>query len=210
MRGTFLHSWLGDRILAKGLWSPSRESLARAWLVGWPITVIPFLPGQSIFACLAALLIRGNLLLCIGLQFLSNPFTATVHLPACYFVGELVRGAPPKKVWREVQGKMHILSKMDEFKGNWRNLLTVRDVMSLYLGGAVVGMVGGAVGYAVIHGTWRDKPRRRRETFPPMPTDTAGTGPPFDTGAAEVKQLKLPLRTEDEKVKEPEKPKTEA
>lgn len=153
MRGTFLHSWLGDRILHKALWSPTRDSLARGWLVGWPITIIPFLPGQSIIACIAALFVRGNLLLCIGLQFLSTPFTAPVHLPACYFVGEVVRGANPRAVWNEVRGKP-------------RNLLSGNAVISLYVGAAVIGFIGGAAGYAVLQGTWRDRPRRKSKVAP--------------------------------------------
>lgn len=151
MRGTFLHSWLGDRILHKALWKPTRESLARAWLVGFPITIIPFLPGQTIFACVASLFVRGNLLLSIGLQFLSTPVTAPVHLPACYFVGEVVRGADPRKVWHEVRTKPRLL-------------LTGHAVTSLYLGAAVIGIIGGAAGYAIIHRTWRDRPRRRRDS----------------------------------------------
>lgn len=199
LRGTFLHRRLGDRILHKNLWSPTRESLARAWLVGWPITVIPLLPGQSLFATVAALLVRGNLLLCIALQYLSNPFTAPVHLSTCYLVGEMMRGNPPQKVWKDVQVKVHTLSKMDELKGNWRHLLTVRDVTSLYLGAAVVGMVGGAIGYAVILGTWREKPRKLRDTSPPFPSDASSSAPPPDDAPAQPAQLRLPLKTDEEK-----------
>lgn len=190
LKGTFLHNWLGDRILQKGLWSPTRDSLARAWLVGWPITVIPFLPGQSIFACVAALLVRGNILLCIGLQFLSTPVTAPVHLPACYFVGEVVRGTNPRQVWREVRGKPRLL-------------LTGHAVTSLYLGAAVIGMLGGAAGYAIIHGTWREKPRRRRETNPFVETGGAPAAE-RDAGAVEPEQMRLPLA--DKKQTPPERP----
>lgn len=186
MRGTFLHNWLGDRILHKNLWSPTRESLARAWLMGWPITVIPFLPGQSLFACIAALLVRGNLLLCIGLQFLSTPLTAPVHLSACYFVGEVVRGTNPRAVWREVRGQPRIL-------------LTGHAVTSLYLGSAVIGIIGGAMGYAIIRGTWRERPRRRRDTTPPFAPDSDTTPP----GATDPGQLKLAFR--DRKNLPPEK-----
>lgn len=158
MRGTFVHQWLGDRVLDKALWAPTRESLARAWLVGFPITIMPFLPVQSVFACLAALFIRGNLLLCIALQFLSTPVTAPVHLPACYFVGEVVRGADPREVWREVRSRP-------------KDLLSASAVTSLYLGAAVIGIVGGAAGYAILHGTWKDRPRRRAGgTATPTPT----------------------------------------
>lgn len=189
MRGTFLHNWLGDRILEKWLWKPTRDSLARAWLVGWPITVIPFLPGQSVFACIAALLVRGNLLLCIGLQFLSTPLTAPVHLPACYFVGEVVRGAHPVDVWREVRGKPQLL-------------LTGHAVTSLYLGAVVIGMLGGAAGYAIIRGTWRESRPRGRQTRAPFADGGGVSGPPFR--ATDPGQLRLPLR--DEKQSPPEKP----
>lgn len=186
LRGTFLHRRFGDRILHKGLWSPTRESLARAWLLGWPITVIPFLPLQSVIAVIAALLVRGNLLLCIALQFLSTPFTAPVHLPACYLVGEVVRGADPRHVWREVRDKPSLL-------------LSGHAVTSLYLGSAVIGIIGGALGYAIIRSTWRDKPRRRREPFPAPPGAANGSAPPFGEIPAQPAQLRLPLKSDEDK-----------
>ena len=144
-----MHRWLGDGILSKDLWLPTRDSLSRAWLVGFPITIVPFLPAQSLFACVAALLVRGNVLLCIALQFLSTPLTAPVHLPACYFVGEVVRGESPQEVWHKA-------------RADWKKmLLSAHAVTSLYLGAAIIGMVGGVVGYAVIQQTWRDAPKRR-------------------------------------------------
>lgn len=150
MRGTRVHRWLGDGILSKALWQPTRGSLARAWLVGFPITVVPFLPAQSIFACIAAFLVRGNILLCIALQFLSTPLTAPVHLSSCYFVGEIVRGASPSKVWNDAKSAPK------------KVLLSAHAVTSLYLGAAIVGIIGGVAGYAVILKTWKDGPRGRR------------------------------------------------
>lgn len=152
--GSFLHSWLGDRILDKALWKPTHESLARAWLVGFPITTMPFLPLQTVFAAFAALFIRGNLLLAIALQFLSSPITAPVQLPACYFVGEIVRGKNPAQVWRHV-------------KGAPRDLISGDAAISLYLGAFVIGIVGGCLGYAIIQKTWRVKPRPARVSPPP-------------------------------------------
>lgn len=150
LRGGFLHRRLGDRIFAHDLWKPSRDSLARAWLVGFPITIIPFLPVQSVFACVAALFVRGNLLLCIALQFLSTPVTAPVHLPACYFVGELVRGRDPSQVWARASA-----APVDLLRGD--------SVISLYLGAIVLGLVIGAAGYAIIQRLWHDP----RATPPP-------------------------------------------
>jgi len=153
MKGGRLHRWFGDAVISKSLWQPTRGSLARAWLVGFPITVVPFLPGQSVFATIAALAVRGNLLLCIALQFLSTPFTAPVHLPVCYFFGEVARGASPGAVWHNAWNDPKIL-------------VSAHAVTSLYLGAAIVGIVGGVIGYAVILRTWRDRPRRRGPVVP--------------------------------------------
>lgn len=159
LRGSRVHRWFGDGVISKALWLPTRGSLARAWLVGFPITVVPFLPGQSILAVIAALMVRGNLLLCIALQFLSNPLTAPVHLPACYMTGEVVRGRMPGATWKLIS---------EDTKHLW----TADTVISLYLGAVVIGLIGGVVGYAVILATWRDSPKR--------PTDRGDESlPPF-------------------------------
>lgn len=153
LRGGLLHSWLGDRLLDKALWRPTRESLARGWLVGFPISVVPFLPLQTLLACGAALLVRGNVLLCLLLQFLSNALTAGIHLPACYFMGELIRGHTPAAVWRE-------------FAASERQVLTGDTAISLYLGAFVIGALGGAIGYAVILRTWRVRDQKSDDVMP--------------------------------------------
>jgi uncharacterized protein (DUF2062 family) len=165
LKGTRLHSWLGDGLISKSLWQPTRASLARAWLVGFPITIVPFLPGQTFLACIAALLVRGNLLLCIALQFLSTPITAPIQLSTCYFVGEVARGASPSKVWSEAKAAPK------------KVLFSAHAVTSLYLGAAIVGMIGGVAGYAIILQTWRDRPKGRA-TRAPFETK------PFDAKAA--------------------------
>ena len=38
---------------------------------------------------------------------------------------------------------------------------------SLYLGAVILGLVGGALGYLAIHGTWKDLPLRKRRTETP-------------------------------------------
>lgn len=161
LRGTRLHAWFGDRLLAKELWKPTRDSLARAWLVGFPITMLPFLPVQSVFACLLALVVRGNLLLCIALQFLSTPLTAPVHLPACYWVGEVVRGRSPAEVWAQVTQ-----TPGDIWKGD--------SLTSLYLGAVIIGVLGGLIGYLVIQKTWRPRVRPLRAARPVLPEGKEG------------------------------------
>ena len=148
LKGGLLHSWFGDRLLAKELWRPTRQSLSRAWLVGFPITVMPFLPVQSVFACLAAILVRGNLLLCIALQFLSTPLTAPVQLAACYFVGALLRGEAISVAWHRVTRQP-------------AQLLHPNELGTLYLGALVIGILGGVLGYFIIQHTWRERAPRK-------------------------------------------------
>ena len=70
------------------------------------------------------------------------------------FVGEVVRGASPKTVWHEAKTAPK------------KVLLSAHAVTSLYLGAAIVGIIGGVVGYAVILGTWREPVRRGTSTAP--------------------------------------------
>ena len=153
LRGGRLHNWLGDRILAKELWKPTRSGLARAWLIGFPITMIPFLPVQSLFACAVGVFIRANLLLCILLQLLSTPVTMVVHLPACYMVGKMLQGESPAEVYAEIGA-------------DWRKVFASESVVPLYLGAIVLGIVGGLAGYGIIN-AWPSRQRPQRAPKPP-------------------------------------------
>ncbi len=164
LRGGFLHSKLGDRILERELWIPDRESLARAWLVGMPVTTIPFLPGQSIIACSIGFLVRANLPVAFLLQYLSNPATAIFQLSACYFTGNLVLGTSPKElvhiVNHKVSGFMASPSIMEAL-----HALSLRDFATLYLGSVILGLGLGLLGYFGTHLLWRPKkPRQQNRT----------------------------------------------
>lgn len=164
LKGSFLHSKLGDRILDKNLWMPTKRSIARAWLIGIPITTIPFLPAQSAIAGVCGFFGRANLILCIGLQFLSTPLTAPVHLPACYFVGRVARGELPAEVWR------HIAE-------NPGSVWSSEALFSLYLGSIILGPLVGLIGYGFILLVWPDHlphlPRRRPRPLPAPPLPPA-------------------------------------
>jgi uncharacterized protein (DUF2062 family) len=145
LRGGFLHTRLGDRFLERELWVPSRESLARAFLVGMPVTWIPFLPAQSVIACACAFWVRGNLPVSFLLQFLSSPATAIVQLPACYLAGKIVLGTDLSAEWSRV----------------WADpmaIVTGGSLGALYLGSVVLGVGTGVAGYFLTMLLWRPKP----------------------------------------------------
>lgn len=136
MRGGLLHSWLGDRLLDKALWRGTTESLARAWLIGFPVTIIPFLPVQSLIAAAIALFFRANLLVCIGLQFLSTPLTAPVHLPLCYVIGKVVLRESIRGSWEDLRANPWSLASGDNLR-------------ALYIGALVLGFTLGVAGYFI-------------------------------------------------------------
>ena len=144
LRGGFLHTRLGDRFLEREIWIPSRKSLARAFLVGVPITMIPFLPLQSVFACGLALWLRANLPVTVLLQHLSNPLTAVIQLPLCYLTGRLILGADLSADWDLVWADpMGIVSR--------------GSLGALYLGAMVLGPVVGMTGYLLTHWIWKER-----------------------------------------------------
>lgn len=147
LRGGILHTRLGDRLLERELWVPSRESLARAFLVSMPVTIIPFLPAQSLFACTFAFWARANLPVSFLLQFLSSPATAIVQLPACYLVGKIVLGTDLETEWHRVWGDP--MAIVTGWQGN---------LGALYLGAVVLGPILGVMGYFLTKLFWRAKP----------------------------------------------------
>lgn len=155
LRGGFLHSKLGDRILDRELWVPTRESLARAWLVGMPVTMIPFLPLQSVIGCAIGFFTKANLPVTFLLQYLSNPATAFVQIPACYFVGRLLMGAPMGDTLHQIE--IHPLA-----------VLSGKSLLALYLGSFVLGPLLGGLGYFLTHLIWRDRPKKVRKSAGPV------------------------------------------
>ncbi len=155
LKGGFLHSRLGDRLLEKEMWLPTRESFARAWLVGIPVSMIPLLPGQTIIACTIGFWFRANLPVAFALQFLSNPATIPIHFPACYLVGELVRGGNLAAAWRQAVENPTALETAGQF------------LVSLYVGAVVLGLFLGVAGYGLIQVLpHKKKPHRRKAAHP--------------------------------------------
>ena len=156
LRGGFLHKRLGDRFLEREIWIPSRESLARAFLIGVPITMIPFLPLQSVFACGLALWLRANLPVAFFLQHLSNPLTAVIQLPLCYLTGRLLLGADLGAEWEHAWADpMGIVSR--------------GSLGALYLGAVVLGPVVGTMGYFLTRWIWKERPVRVRKVMALVP-----------------------------------------
>lgn len=154
LKGGLLHRWLGDRLVAREVWFPTRESFARAWFIGMVITMIPFLPAQTLIACAIGFVLRANLPLCFILQFLSSPATAVIQLPACYLVGCLVLG-------HDVSEAVTLI------KAHPMSVVSLGSAGLLFVGALVLGVVIGAIGYFLIKLAWKERVVRLRAVLNP-------------------------------------------
>jgi len=138
--------------LAKEVWFPTRESFARAWFIGMVITMIPFLPGQTLIACAIGLILRANLPTCFILQFLSSPATAFIQLPACYLMGCLITGNDVG------QAVAHI-------EADPMSVVSVGSAGLLFIGSLAVGFLVGGTGYVLIKLFWKEQVKKARAAF---------------------------------------------
>jgi uncharacterized protein (DUF2062 family) len=164
LHGSWIHGVMGDGILAKELWSLESDSVARAWLIGVMITIIPLLPFQSLIAVPLAILFRANVPIVYGLQWVSNPITAFIHLPACYYFGCLVLRISPSGAFQEG------MKKIEEKGWNAVGQLSFQDVIvPLYVGAVAQGLLISVIGYFLIKAYWPAPKKRVTVNHPHQP-----------------------------------------
>lgn len=131
----------GSLLHDPSLWHMNRRSVSGAFGVGlffawWPV------PFQMILAAAAAIPLRANLPVSVGLVWVTNPLTMPPMFYFAYTLGSWVLGWPPGDFAFELsiewlkQGLIHI----------WQPFL---------LGCAILGVVSSVVGYSVIRLLWR-------------------------------------------------------
>ena len=124
-----------------------------AFFVGLFLAFVP-LPGQMPLAALAAVLLRCNLPLSVGLVWVTNPLTAPAIFFLAYQVGALLIDVPVQ----ELQFSFSFAWLQERLETVWRPLL---------LGCLLCGLFFGSLGYFVINVLWRLRVvrqwRRRRQ-----------------------------------------------
>jgi hypothetical protein len=131
----------GEGIYSGNLWHINRYSASMAFFVGPFVAFLP-VPGQMLIAALAAIRLRCNLPLSVGLVWITNPLTAPAILYLAYRVGALVLGVPPG---------------MPAFSLSWSWLSSELGSIwqPLLLGCLLLGLFSGSLGYFVINNLWR-------------------------------------------------------
>jgi uncharacterized protein (DUF2062 family) len=145
-------SMLGDWVYESNLWHINRYSTSMAFFVGLFLAFVP-VPGQMVIAALAAVALRCNLPLSVGLVWITNPLTAPAIFYLAYQVGALLIDAP----LRELQFSFSLEWLQSRLEVVWRPLL---------LGCLLCGLFFGSLGYFVINMLWRIRVRlqwRRRQ-----------------------------------------------
>lgn len=125
-------------MFSKDLWAWRRKTVARGWLIGSLVAATPLLGAQLALGVPLALWGRGNVLVVIGLIFMTNPLTAGVFYPFAFLVGCWALGRPA--------GDFHWA------QGPWWHAGG-----PLVVGCAVVGAAVGLGGFALIRLLWRDR-----------------------------------------------------
>jgi len=85
------------------LWSFRTENVRPSLYAGAIVALLPIMGVQTLAAFLLALLLRSNVMLLIGLQFITNPFTAAPIYYGTYQLGQAVIEASGFGVSSEVE-----------------------------------------------------------------------------------------------------------
>ncbi len=145
---------LGEWVYASNLWHLNRYSASMAFFVGLFLAFMP-LPGQMLLAAAAAVLLRCNLPLSVGLVFITNPLTFPAIFYIAYQVGALLIDVPI----RDVEFALTLEWFETGFLNVWKPLA---------VGCLVCGLFFGSLGYFVVNVLWRMRVarhwrRRKRE-----------------------------------------------
>ncbi len=81
LKGGRLHRLLGDKLFARELWKPSRETIARGLALGLFIGFTPTMGIQIILTGLAAYFLKVNIPIALAGSLVTNPFTAGIVYP---------------------------------------------------------------------------------------------------------------------------------
>lgn len=132
-----LGEWLHD----ENLWHLNRRSVSGGVAAGLFWAMIP-IPMQMLAAAFTAVVFRINLPISVVLVWLTNPITMPPIFYVSYLVGTWILGTPPDA--GEFQMSLEWITT--ELNAIWK---------PLYLGGLVLGVVLGTLGYCVMRLYWR-------------------------------------------------------
>jgi uncharacterized protein (DUF2062 family) len=133
--------FLGEWMYQPNLWHINRTSASRAFFVGLFLAFFP-VPIQMVFAALAAVWVRCNLPIAVGLCWISNPLTIAPLFYFAYRVGAAVLGTDTQAL------EFHLTWE-------WINSSLAAVWQPFLLGCLICGFFFGSLGYFTIQTLWR-------------------------------------------------------
>ena len=185
LRGNRVLALFGATVLNRRLWQLNRHSSAMGAAAGvfWAWIA---LPGQTIGAIATAIVGRGNVPLATAFTWVSNPLTWLPCFWLAYEVGLPITPAERIDVWAVVEPVMH----GDLIGGTKRVIADLPRLYPMYVGGALLGAVTGAVTYLSVSLLWKwHVARRWRRRH-----DQRRTTTPLNGGFAHLARLRLRQR----------------
>lgn len=154
LKKSFLHRWTGGRISDPGLWSFTKSSVLKGWIIGCYAASNPFLGGQILLSLPFVFLTRANMFVVVALIFTTNPLTIGPFIYVAYVIGHALLGGG------ESTGPD--AEKMAEQLGNqgiWETLSNPSGWMAeVILGCLTIATVTAVIGAACIQFFWKEKP----------------------------------------------------
>ncbi len=170
------------------LWSFRTENVRPSLYAGSIVAMLPIMGVQAPAAFLLALLLRSNVMLLVGLQFITNPFTAAPIYYGTYQLGHTVIEASGFGSSTEIEPGANLIT-IDPTPGEehdhktaprelaWTQRLGT-TVNSLVIGGILAGGILGLVldqiwrfgaARAVAHRAKVEERKRHSDSTPPIP-----------------------------------------
>lgn len=162
LKKSFLHRWTGGRISQPGIWSFTKSSVLKGWVIGSYAACNPFLGGQILMSLPFVFLTRANMFVVLALIFTTNPLTIGPFIYAAYVIGHAMLGAhagagPDADKMAEQLGSQGIWESLSHPSG-W--------IMEVMLGCLVIATATALIGGMAIQFFWKDKPRRTHVVKP--------------------------------------------
>lgn len=137
----YLNKIFGTLLHDPNLLHLNRRSVSAAFAVGLFMAFVP-VPFQMVLAAAAAIVVRCNLPISVGLVWVSNPVTMPPLFYFCYLVGSWILGHEGQHFHFELSWDW----LMTELGAIWEPFL---------LGCGIVGIISAAIGFFGIRLLWR-------------------------------------------------------
>lgn len=138
-------NFMGDILHEPNLWHINRHGIARGFLIGIFLCLIP-MPFQMVAAALCAIWLNANLPLSVALVWISNPLTMPPMFYFNYKVGAWMLDHP-------------LVDYKFELSITWFKESLVDIGIPLYFGSLIVATVSSCACYLLIQYLWRRRVR---------------------------------------------------